>query len=195
MVVGDALAANVVEEYPILNEMSLTQRELPTSLRGGYDGGDVLINKARNLTDQESTLFHEIQHGIQEQEGFARGGGAEMFTGDLVKTRDAARNEIAKINAKLSENSGLRHEIGLSDPLQTQKLKAEYADLLSQREKFIPDAQIEVSDVAFDKYQKLAGEAEARNVQTRLNMNEAERKALPPWETLDVPEDELIFIK
>ena len=44
----------------------------------------------------------------------------------------------------------------------------------------------------FDKYQRLAGEAEARNVQTRLDYDMDERIANPPWNTLDVPESELI---
>ena len=44
----------------------------------------------------------------------------------------------------------------------------------------------------FDQYQRLAGEAEARNVQTRMNMSMDERRATPPWKTLDVPESELI---
>jgi len=41
-------------------------------------------------------------------------------------------------------------------------------------------------------YRRLAGEAEARNVQTRLNMTAAERRATPPWETFDVPESDQI---
>jgi hypothetical protein len=41
-------------------------------------------------------------------------------------------------------------------------------------------------------YTKLAGEAEARNVQFRLKMTDAERRATPPWETVDVPESEQI---
>jgi len=41
-------------------------------------------------------------------------------------------------------------------------------------------------------YRRLAGEAEARNVQTRMNMTPDQRRATPPWATLDVPEDQLI---
>ena len=39
-----------------------------------------------------------------------------------------------------------------------------------------------------DLYKRLAGEAEARNVQTRMGFNPAERMAKPPWTTLDVLE-------
>ena len=44
----------------------------------------------------------------------------------------------------------------------------------------------------FELYQKLAGEAEARNVEARLDFTPEQRRATPPWQTLDVPEDELI---
>tara|TARA_R100001369_G_scaffold72384_2_gene100431 strand:+ start:2014 stop:3450 length:1437 start_codon:yes stop_codon:yes gene_type:complete len=44
----------------------------------------------------------------------------------------------------------------------------------------------------FELYQRLAGEAEARNVQTRMDYTPEQRRATPPWDTLDVPENELI---
>ena len=44
----------------------------------------------------------------------------------------------------------------------------------------------------FGSYLRMAGEAEARNVQKRQKMTPAQRRKTPPWETLDVPEDELI---
>ena len=46
-----------------------------------------------------------------------------------------------------------------------------------------------------DKYERLAGEAEARNVQSRMNMTPEQRQATPPWQSLDVPENELIYRK
>ena len=50
-------------------------------------------------------------------------------------------------------------------------------------------------DMRYKIYKRLAGEAEARNVQTRKDMTMDQRRAKPPWKTLDVPEDELIFRK
>ena len=46
-----------------------------------------------------------------------------------------------------------------------------------------------------DKYERLAGEAEARNVQTRMDWTPEQRRETPPWASLDVPEDELIHRK
>lgn len=49
------------------------------------------------------------------------------------------------------------------------------------------DASSPDRDIAMRLYQRLAGEVEARNVQTRQNLSPAERRAKPPWETEDVP--------
>jgi hypothetical protein len=46
-----------------------------------------------------------------------------------------------------------------------------------------------------EKYQRLAGEAESRNVEKRRGWTPEQRRATPPWESLDVPESELIYRK
>jgi hypothetical protein len=46
--------------------------------------------------------------------------------------------------------------------------------------------------MANDQYRALAGEVEARNVQTRMDMDAATRRATPPWATEDVPRDQQI---
>ena len=43
-----------------------------------------------------------------------------------------------------------------------------------------------------EAYLNLAGEAEARNVQTRANFTEQMRRETPPWATYDVPLSSLI---
>jgi hypothetical protein len=48
------------------------------------------------------------------------------------------------------------------------------------------------SEQLYKGYRNLAGEAEARNVQTRMDFSPQQRRATPPWETLDVPENELM---
>lgn len=42
------------------------------------------------------------------------------------------------------------------------------------------------------RYHALAGEVEARNVQSRMNMTSDERRATPPWLTQDVPDERQI---
>ena len=45
---------------------------------------------------------------------------------------------------------------------------------------------------ALDAYNRLAGEAEARAVEARMNLNAAQRRALFPLDSYDVPVDQLI---
>jgi hypothetical protein len=51
----------------------------------------------------------------------------------------------------------------------------------------MPDQQ-----VAQELYKRLAGETEARNVQTRMNMSAEQRRASPPWTTQDVLDEDQI---
>ena len=44
----------------------------------------------------------------------------------------------------------------------------------------------------FDLYQRLAGEAEARAVQKRMNMTDTQRRVIFPYESYDVPVNQLI---
>jgi len=47
-------------------------------------------------------------------------------------------------------------------------------------------------NAAMDRYRRLAGEVEARNVQTRRDFTPEERRARPPWTTQDVPDEQQI---
>ena len=44
-------------------------------------------------------------------------------------------------------------------------------------------------------YQAVAGEVEARNVQTRLSMTAAERRATRPEDTEDIPRDQQVVVR
>lgn len=54
-------------------------------------------------------------------------------------------------------------------------------------------ADIQSSGLGYEWYRRHAGEVEARNVQTRMNMTPEERRANPPWTTQDIPyEDQIV---
>jgi len=46
--------------------------------------------------------------------------------------------------------------------------------------------------LATERYRRKAGEAEARNVETRRDFTAKQRRERPPWSTLDVPEEDLL---
>lgn len=236
-------------------------------------------------TGKHSTLAHELQHAIQEREGFASGGSVgdaqlHYFDNlskqykpmiDVVKAGDALHADESLL-MRLAELHGyrnikqprhlfnsqqwykhshtIRRELGPTPKYSGQKRKdwvrdagemladiveKEYAPqsnnmwnvyqkyggsmdgvkkglknvraklnrldkkgytkakrLKHEMDKHNPFNNEWTDDMKFQNYQRMAGEAEARNVQRRLNWTPAERKAAPPWLTLDVPENELL---
>jgi hypothetical protein len=133
----------------------------------------------------KSTLLHELQHGIQRKEEFARGGNPTEFLTPLVKKRDELYGNITELNNKLSNAVGT----------------PEYEKLMNQKLRLIPevtqyDDMINLKDKAFNQYQRLLGEAEARLTQNRIPLTQEQRLQYYPYSQgqygLDVPYNELI---
>lgn len=140
----------------------------------------------RAAQGQKSTLLHELQHAIQNREGFSKGGSPDMFLTD----KSAADEMIGLVNRNLKQISkSLDFARKYNDVGRIKELETQYQTLMDHKLRdLVPRALAN----PFEKYRRLAGEVEARNVQTRMNYTPAERKAKPPWTTLDVPENELI---
>jgi hypothetical protein len=187
--------AEIAEDIEILTESMKKARDYKGEIEF-YKGTD-------------STALHEIQHGVQKTEGFTGGGNPEMFADNYNKSlHNKNYNESESTNARLAvrkttEYKALQSEIDnlLSNndmqavrPLINQRREMENAAAkpfddeviaLTERLKFNP----------YEQYRRLAGEAEARNVQTRMDLTPQQRRDNPPWKTLDVPEDELTYRK
>jgi len=131
---------------------------------------------------------HELQHAVQAKEGFARGGSPSqmiLVLEDLAKQkRDQAQQFF-----RLSTNQ---------DPLNPQIIKPGARKKGLQLEKEAQQLQDKAmlayhsEQVKMDLYNQLAGEAEARAVQSRMNMTPQERLATFPYESYDVPVNQLI---
>lgn len=132
----------------------------------------------------KKTLVHEIQHYIQEQEGFAKGGNSEMIVDKN------ALDAIAKLRA---EKDALAKEFYAMSPDEQQRRKYEinnrYNDITKQIERLEKSSRI-----GYDGYQRLAGEVEARNVSARLNMTPEERRKTLAESTEDVARKDQIFL-
>ena len=132
----------------------------------------------------KKTLVHEIQHYIQEQEGFAKGGNSEMIVDKN------ALDAIAKLRA---EKDAVAKEFYAMSPDEQQRRKYEinnrYNDLTKQIERLEKSSRI-----GYDGYQRLAGEVEARNVSARLNMTPEERRKTLVESTEDVDRKDQIFL-
>ncbi|MCF2589987.1 hypothetical protein JQM97_03315 [Prevotella hominis] len=185
------------DAYPELKDMKI--------LKGRAKSGGVFYNNAitLNLGDireaikydldthyklannsLKKTLVHEIQHYIQEQEGFAKGGNSEMIVDKN------ALDAIAKLRA---EKDAVAKEFYAMSPDEQQRRKYEinrrYNDLTKQIERLEKSNRI-----GYDGYQRLAGEVEARNVSSRLNMTPEERRKTLAESTEDVARKDQIFL-
>jgi hypothetical protein len=185
---GDVLShKDLFAAYPDLSEIDFSASTSPGGARSGQyirDLDEISIN-GKNIDDITSVNLHELQHAIQRREGFASGGNQ----GDAVSALLADRNaELSQISKAMDAR---QKEIGLGD-MYRPKTDDPILLQLRQRYDYLQKTNPATDDAAYDWYKRLAGEAEARNVQTRMNYTPEQRRATPPWATLDVPEDELI---
>ena len=185
------------DAYPELKDMKI--------LKGRAKSGGVFYNNAitLNLGDireaikydmdthyklannsLKKTLVHEIQHYIQDKEGFEQGGNSEII---IDKN---ALDAIAKLRA---EKDAVAKEFYAMSPEEQQRRKYEinnrYNDLTKQIERLEKSSRI-----GYDGYNRLSGEVEARNVSARLNMTPEERRKSLAESTEDVARKDQIFL-
>ena len=165
----------------------------------------------RDIGDR-STLMHEVQHAIQEIEDFARGGNmAEARSYLLEKEGQKYEQEIKGIDKTLSnlsleaQHMRMRYSEIPQDVREYEDAKElfraienrekAYAELSVLRDDlykklFEIDKKIRLQDIR-ETYRKIHGEAEARNVESRLNLDGKAH----PHETFDVNPNETIVSK
>ena len=131
-----------------------------------------------------STTLHELQHAIQDREGFARGGSPKDFI-DIDNSNTRAEIEDALIIVRLAREDRSKVSRAVErfkdllgrDPALGAESLAFGAPDIKHLESFLkkyPDK------TAQEQYRSLAGEIEARDVQKRMDMTPEERKATPP---------------
>ena len=162
---------------------------------------DLLAEPAR------STMLHELQHAIQEKEGFGVGGNTDTMDRMIGKVKDRAFLIKEKDEYKVAEQELNK----LADDFFTNKISKEdfYAGEQALLQKYpVMNEYRDASDMVqyfgndpSDAYRRLMGEAEARLTQTRRNLSPEERKQYFPFEFqdknlnpygLDVPPNMLI---
>ena len=170
---------DLFKAYPELRATNLTGGA--DKSRGSFSGDTVTMRwddiarasnpqKVEDLREPMSTNLHELQHAIQQREGFARGGNPKDAW-DFLQEENGRLATLRSIG-----NSAERYAAA--------KELEKYSDLLKSKDKY-------------DAYRRLAGEAEARLTQSRMNMTPLDRQMLPPWSQkelggYDVPESQQI---
>lgn len=196
--VEDVLFHNALKEaYPDL--MNIETR----MMRKGSDSygslGQDALNKEQVLSvrkdlspeNARSTMLHELQHAIQEKEGFAAGGNTNTMDRLIGKAKERdfliKQTEEWQNANKLVNNAYDKYftnELTLDEVKAIEnQLQKQYPILVDQINS--SDAVRKIGDDPVDAYKRLMGEAEARLTQTRANLSPEERKKYFPFEFQD----------
>jgi hypothetical protein len=146
------------------------------SNRGPYKGLVSLNPNGHEGTN--SVALHELQHAVQQREGFAPGGNPSSIS--LLDMVPAERIE----SVKQSPLYRLQVAQGRDPKKALEGILAPYLDEFGGGD---------AGNARMDAYRRLAGEAEARAVQSRMDMTPEQRRATFPFDSYDVPRDKLIL--
>ena len=174
--------------YPNLKNV-IVRFETDSSYAGSYYEYVIKVNIQENNTPEKlrKTLLHELQHAIQEEENFARGGNPseyEVYNSD-IDILEEERLSLARKIQEMEESGG----------------EARYGSKLTNAYRRAVEINKEISRLrnadeseSFRHYKSLAGEIEARNVETRADMAEAERVSTSPESTQDIKNADAIVV-
>jgi predicted SprT family Zn-dependent metalloprotease len=177
-------------------------------LSGGYGDTHIIINsetlKEKGTDELLSYMEHEIQHYIQDKEGFTQGS----------DTKDEFNTLISKIEDEIFAKSGKPLEKRLSNELNrlsiernalasnpSEENKQKYIGLYNQKlsiyDNYAKDVLKigSVYDKAYQNYKNKYGEIEARNVQLRRLIPFELRADMLFEATQDVKNKDAIFTK
>jgi hypothetical protein len=180
----------------------------------GKSNGDFNPNnyQIRVGSPDKSTALHEFQHAIQENEGFARGGSPSEFNQQDVAEK--ARDMLSwqrEVKSRLEKNPALDwhgaeasavkeyKDIGWPEGIPSAEVRKMAVNPLAyfgdQPEDFVKLYGLDQRVTPYsgkELYKRLAGEAEARATQARIPLDAAQRRALFPEDSYDVPVNQLI---
>ena len=172
--------------YPQLQDYVFKQgHEGGAGTRGSQSGNNInLYLQGLNQKQPSSTIAHEVQHAIQDIEGWPRGGNVYEFAKARAQAKQAHMQNMDSIAdyMQLMENAT---DPAIKDGWQKQ-LKA-----LFEKDRALKQY---INIDPYKEYRLLGGEAEARAVQERLNMPQEQRAQTFPLGSYDVNPKNLRFL-
>ncbi len=207
------------EQYPQLRDARLVFEDMEDGKQGSYnpDTNTITLSESLQNSERDDALVHEIQHAIQEAEGFARGASPQYWarreyeSGDLVGER--LRREHDNLFRSLSQeeqnqftryreldrelNRTMFAELGTEEAADYERYEAEqdalYAELYGNEWfRKLLDLERRMDDIPGEyraMYTNTSGEIEARDAEARRKLTVDERRATPP----DLGNEDTIF--
>jgi hypothetical protein len=200
--VGDALSNdNLRQAYPDLMNLELDLFSSDSGLKGYATEGMIGVRDSQlgqGQSGQLSTALHELQHKVQRDEGFAEGGSSSVLAWADQNQRPQLVQEYDRLKADIQTPMSFEDYQSRAwggEPV-SDEMKVDYDQYLQQLRSMPISKDLDRDfqrTAARNIYERLAGEAEARNVETRRDFTPQQRRDSTPWSTLDVPENELII--
>ena len=166
--------------YPELNEVTFLHYPDEKYLGANFDPAENVVTMGQKAMEpSRGVALHELQHIIQREEGFAKGGSPSSVLDDYYQQID---NKLKFLSRQMDALPEYERKFDPFIKSTYDELKSNYDQLLNQK----------LSADPMEVYKRLAGEAEARAVQQRMSMNPQQRREVFPEESYDVPVNELV---
>jgi hypothetical protein len=178
--------------YPELAKYSFKQLEpthnlftAPETVQGFYRPIDKRITINTDAPYKRSTALHELQHAIQELEGW-QGGSSPDYVAAKMAERDVAKKEAKEIQDRIDNMKAM-------DPILYEDLIKNEESALGARKYLLNQTEpLEGATDPYDVYKKMSGEEEARMVQARRDYDERSRRdSLPIWNYETPPSEQI----
>ena len=159
------------------------------------EGRTISIRPDVSIEDARRIFNHELQHVVQKHEGFATGGSPDTYTqqadAKLAREALAVRREAERMDENVNwhnrvHGSYVLHR-GLGMDLSPEVLKVAENRIMNPTKDmenltmlYGTDKNIEPAS-PLRMYEKIAGEAEARLTENRMNLSNEERQANYPY--------------
>jgi hypothetical protein len=181
---------NLFEAYPQLKGQQVQLLPATSKNNASYSPTEGIIRVNPNLTSDQATssMLHELQHGVQEIEGFNKGTDAGFILKNLQNQQDEIEGRLTEANRAASKAVGTDAYDALMKA--RDKIGQEYRNLVGTDIRGILGK-------AMDEYKAYGGEAEARLTQARQKLTDEQRKSIFPFakgkNALDInPNDAII---
>jgi hypothetical protein len=200
---------SLFEVYPSARNIRTSRYNLGSkSIGGRWDGKRLELNSLSSDAESFSSLLHEVQHWIQENEGFAQGADPAQFLTDspvLPETVAARVSEISKeIDALREEERALGEffrnlpdsQKGVGRQVdKSRRLEAISSEIRKLREEEYSLKKPHRDAAAIKDYRRTAGEIESRDVQARQNFTPEQRKAVEPYSSENIAKEDAIVMR
>ena len=190
--------------YPQLRHVRVVFDETPKGVLGSFSAEGNQITISEELRDApQDVLIHEIQHAIQNAEGFAKGSNRQYWeekltNGDEIQSKgfqearekliqfqlDEANEEVLALQHRLEKagelDDGFREYDRIWEEAERRGLDKKINEYYDLRENYYDQLHKPQRSVPSELYYNTAGEIEARDAANRRPMSSETRKRIKP---------------